>query len=301
MRLGRIPDYLRLVKFSHSIFALPFALQSTWLAAGGMPRPWTLGWILVCAVAARTAAMGFNRLVDRRLDAANPRTAGRELPAGTLGTTEVATMVLLSSAVFVGGSFALNPLAGWLSFPVLAVLLGYSFAKRFTYWVHLILGVALGLAPLGAWIAVRGTLGGDLTPPLVLAATVVFWVAGFDLIYACQDAEHDRKAGLHSIPARFGKARALRVSRVFHGLTVLGLVFLGAHADLGFAWWLAVGMTTALLIYEQRLVAPDDLSRVDLAFFTLNGWVGVGLFLGLALDLYWRSPGPVGGILSGTP
>lgn len=301
MILGRIPDYLRLVKFSHSIFALPFALQSAWLAAGGMPRPGVLALIVVCAVAARTSAMGFNRLIDRRLDAANPRTASRELPAGTLGVAEVTGLVLLSSVVFVGASFALNPLAGWLSFPVLAVLLGYSLAKRFTYLVHLVLGVALGLAPLGAWIAVRGHLDGDLTAPLVLAASVVFWVAGFDLIYACQDADHDQGAGLHSIPARFGKARALWISRGFHGLTVAGLVLLGVHADLGLAWWLAVGLTAGLLVYEQGLVAPDDFSKVDLAFFTLNGWVGVGLFLGLALDLYLRAPGPIGGLLHGAP
>lgn len=278
-------DCLRLVKFSHSIFALPFALASAWLAGGGPPSPRVLGLVVVCAVAARTAAMGFNRLVDRHIDAANPRTAGRELPAGVLTARSVVLLVAISSTIFVGGAFALNPLAGWLSFPVLLCLLGYSYAKRFTWLVHAFLGLCLGLAPLGAWVAVRGNLDGDLAPPLLLAAAVLFWVAGFDLIYACQDAEFDRDRGLFSIPARFGVAGALRISSLLHVLTV-GLLFgLGLRSELGVAYWIVLAVAAALLVWEHSLVRPDDLSRVNVAFFTLNGWVGLALFLGVAIDL----------------
>ncbi len=282
---GGVAGYLRLVKFSHSVFALPFALQAAWLAAGGVPPLGTLAWIVVCAVAARTAAMGFNRLVDRRLDAENPRTRGRELPRGAVGVPGAVTLTAVAAAVFVAGAFALNPLAGRLSFPVLAVLLGYSYTKRFTWAAHLVLGLALALAPLGAWIAVRGDLQGDLAPPLLLAAAVLVWVAGFDLIYACQDAEFDARRGLHSIPARFGPAVALRTSRAFHALTVLLLLALTWRAGLGWIFAVAVVLAAALLLWEHSLVSADDLSRVDVAFFTANGWIGVGLFAGMALDL----------------
>ena len=278
--------WLSLVRFSHSIFALPFALASAWLAGGGMPAPRVLGWVVVCAVAARTAAMAFNRLVDRRLDAANPRTRGRELPAGVLRPGSVALLVVVASALFVGGAFALNPLAGKLAFPVLVVLLGYSLVKRVSWLAHAVLGLALALAPLGAWVAVRGDLQGDLAPPLLLAGAVLLWVFGFDLIYACQDAEHDRGVGLHSIPARFGIAAALRASSVAHVATVALLAALGLRAELGPAYWLVLAVAAALLVWQHRIVAPDDLSRVDVAFFTLNGWVGVALFLGVAVDLF---------------
>jgi 4-hydroxybenzoate polyprenyltransferase len=280
-----IRHYLSLVKFSHSVFALPFALQGAWLAAGGVPRPRVLALVVVCAVAARTAAMAFNRLVDRRVDAANPRTAGRELPAGTLGPGAVALLVVLSSALFVAGAFALNRLAGALSPAVLALLLAYSFVKRFSWFAHLALGLALALAPLGAWIAVRGDFAGDLAPVLLLAAAVWTWVAGFDLIYACQDADFDRAAGLHSIPARFGVARALAVSRGLHVVAVACLATFAWRAELSWIYALAVLGAGLLLFWEQSLVRADDLSRVDMAFFTLNGWVGVALFVGLVLDM----------------
>ena len=280
-----LSDYLRLVRFSHSIFALPFALQGAWLAAGGVPGLRDLGLILVCAVAARTAAMGFNRLADRELDAHNPRTSGRELPAGVLSAGGVAGMVLAASVLFVLGAFLLGPLCGWLSLPVLAVLLGYSYAKRFTWLAHGILGLALGLAPLGAWLAITRTLDGPLATPLLLAGAVLTWVAGFDLIYSCQDAAHDARAGLRSVPARFGVPAALTASRVLHAATIALLLGVGLSAGLGWIYWATVALAAALLVWEHGLVAPDDLSRVDLAFFTLNGWVGVGLFLGVALDL----------------
>jgi 4-hydroxybenzoate polyprenyltransferase len=281
----RTGDYVSLVKFSHSIFALPFALQGAWLAGGGLPAPRVLFWIVVSAVAARTAAMAFNRLVDRDVDAENPRTRGRELPAGVLTPRAVATLVVLSSAVFIGAAFLLNPLAGKLSFPVLAVLLGYSYVKRWSFLAHGALGLALAIAPLGAWIAVRGDFEGDLRPILALAVAVWTWVAGFDLIYSCQDADFDSTRGLHSVPARFGLRTALRMSAILHVVTVLALVLVALLAGLGWIYWLAVVCAGLLLVWEHGLVAPDDLSRVDVAFFTLNGWVGVALFLGLVLDM----------------
>lgn len=280
-----VRTWLSLVKFSHSVFALPFALTSAWLAAGGLPELRVLGWIVVCAVSARTAAMAFNRWLDRDLDARNPRTAGRELPRGALRPGAVLLLVVASAAVFVAGAFALNPLAGRLSAPVLGVLLGYSAVKRVHWSAHAVLGVALGLAPLGAWVAVRGDLQGDLAPPILLALAVFTWVFGFDLIYAAQDVEFDRAERLHSIPARFGIPAALRLSSLLHLLTVLFLVALAWRTELGVVFLAAVIVASGLLVWQHRIVSPDDLSRADMAFFTLNGWVAVGLFVGIVLEL----------------
>ncbi|MBM3991340.1 MAG: 4-hydroxybenzoate octaprenyltransferase [Planctomycetes bacterium] len=274
----------RLVAFRHSIFALPFALQGAWLAADGIPAWTSLGWIVLCAVAARTAAMGFNRWLDRRIDERNPRTRGRELPAGVLSAPAVLALVALSSAVFVFGAWRLSPLCGQLAAPVLAVLFFYSFTKRFTWLAHGFLGLALGLAPPAAWLAVSGGFEGDWRTPLVLGGAVLCWVAGFDLIYACQDREFDVAQRLHSIPARFGAARALALARVLHVVTVMALLVVWQRAGLGWIYLAAIALSALLLAWEHRLVSPDDLSRVDMAFFTLNGWVGVGLFAGLALD-----------------
>ena len=279
-----LADYGRLVAFRHSIFALPFALQGAWLAAGGPPGWRVLALIVVCAVAARTAAMAFNRLIDRELDARNPRTRERELPAGRLSVGQVTGLVLLSSGLFIATAALLNPLCGRLSPLVLAILLAYSLTKRFTWAAHAFLGLSLGLAPLGAWLAVRGDFSGDLAPPLLLAAAVLAWVAGFDLIYACQDVEFDARAGLHSIPARFGVATALTLARVLHVVTVVLLALVCWRADRGLAYALAIAVASLLLVWEHRLVSPRDLSRIDMAFFTLNGWIGVLLFIGLALD-----------------
>jgi len=305
--------YFSLVRFSHSVFALPFALCGAWLASGGMPPARVLLLILGCAVSARTAAMAFNRLVDREIDAQNPRTSARELPSGRLPAAAVRILVVLASAAFVLLAFGLNRLAGLLSFPVLAVLLAYSYVKRLSAAAHFVLGLALALAPLGAWIAVRGSFapmqsgsfapmqdgsfapmqdgsfapgpgGSGLLPVLCLAAAVLTWVAGFDLIYACQDVEFDRAARLHSIPARFGVGKALWLSSVLHVATVAGLVLVGSSAGLSFIWWVAVALVALLLLWEHSLVSKDDLSRVDAAFFTVNGWVSVLLFVGLALD-----------------
>jgi 4-hydroxybenzoate polyprenyltransferase len=277
--------YLSLVRFSHSVFALPFALQGAWLAAGGVPDVRSLALVVLCAVAARTAAMGFNRWLDRDIDAANPRTASREIPAGQVSPAAAVLLVAVSSGVFVLGSAALNPLCGWLSPAVLAVLLGYSAFKRFSSAAHFVLGLALALAPLGAWLAIRGDLQGDLRPVLLLALGVLCWVAGFDLIYASQDADFDRARGLHSIPARLGVAGALRLSSLLHVLAVLCFVGQGVLAGLGLPYWVLLAVAAGLLVWEHSIVSADDLSRVDVAFFTLNGWVGVGLFLGVAVDL----------------
>lgn len=282
---GRLGLTLSLVKFSHSVFALPFALMGAWLAAGGPPDAGTLALIVLAAVAARTAAMAFNRLADRDIDAANPRTAGRELPSGQLSPAFARGLVVLASVTFFGAAYALNPLAAALSPLVLAVLLGYSLVKRFSSLAHLVLGVALGLAPLGAWIAVRGDMEGDLAPALLLFCVVWTWVAGFDLIYACQDAEFDAANGLHSIPARLGVAGALNVSRLLHVAAVLFLGALCWRIDAGWIFIAAAAVAASLLAWEQSLVRADDLSRVDVAFFTINGWVGVALFAGLALDM----------------
>ncbi|MCC6408755.1 MAG: UbiA family prenyltransferase [Planctomycetes bacterium] len=281
----RVGQWFSLVRFSHSIFALPFALAGAWLAARGRPSWTTLGWIVVAAVAARTAAMAFNRWLDAELDARNPRTRTREIPAGKLARGSVAVLAMLAAIAFVAAAFAINPLCGWCSFPVLVVLCGYSATKRFTAAAHLVLGLALGLAPLGAWLAVRGDFAGDLWVPIALAGAVLAWVAGFDLIYACQDVEFDRRAGLHSIPAKLGAARALALSRALHVATVALLAFVGVRAELSWYYFVALAVVAALLAWEQSLVRADDLSRVDLAFFTINGWVGVLYFVGLATDL----------------
>ena len=287
---GALAPWFRLVAFRHSVFALPFALQGAWLAARGVPRALDLLWIVVCAVSARTAAMAFNRLVDARVDAANPRTRERELPAGRLRRGGVALLVVGASAVFVAGAAALNPLCARLAPAVLAVLFFYSFTKRFTWAAHAFLGLSLGLAPLGAWLAVRGEIDAAAVQVLWLAAAVLFWVAGFDLIYACQDSEFDRAAGLHSVPARFGRGVALSAARACHALTVALLVGTWHAAGLGWVYLAAVALAAGLLIWEHALVSPGDLARIDMAFFTLNGWIGVGLFVGLALDLYAAAP-----------
>lgn len=283
--IAALRPWFSLVRFSHSLFALPFALASAWLAARGRPEARVLVLVIVCAVAARTAAMAFNRWLDRRIDAENPRTSGRELPRGVLAPGAALSLTVAAALVFLAAAWALNPLCARLAPVVLVVLLVYSATKRFSAGSHFVLGLALALAPLGAWVAVRGDLEGDLAPPLLLALAVLTWVAGFDLIYACQDEAFDRRRGLHSIPARFGAARALKLSSALHVVTLVVLALFAWRAHLGLAFDLALFLTGVLLVWQHRLVSPGDLSRVDLAFFTLNGWVSVALFLGTVLDL----------------
>jgi 4-hydroxybenzoate polyprenyltransferase len=276
---------LETIKWEHSIFALPFALTGAVLAAKGWPQASVLGWIVVCMVSARSAAMAFNRLVDARLDATNPRTAMRALPAGKLSSGFVAAFVAVSSAIFVLGAAMLNRLTLELALPTLAVLLAYSYMKRVTRWPHLVLGLALGIAPSAAWIAVRGTLDARIA---VLSAAVLLWVGGFDVLYACQDFEHDRKEGLNSVPQAFGLDAAFWIARGMHlGMTVL-LMWLVRLFALGGLAWTGVAVVVALLLYEHSIVSPRDLRRMNAAFFTLNGVISVVFFAFFAADVLLR-------------
>jgi 4-hydroxybenzoate polyprenyltransferase len=277
---------LEMIKWEHSIFALPFALCGAMLAAGGVPSLRQLLWIIVAMVSARSAAMSFNRLADASIDAANPRTRTRALPAGALTQGFVRNFVVLSSGVFVLAAWELNRLALLLSPLALAILLLYSYTKRWTRWSHVALGFALGVAPAAAWIAVRGSLDPRI---LLLTAAVTFWVGGFDVLYACQDLDFDRQAGLHSIPRYLGVGNALWIARVFH---LMMLVLLGAlivEFGLGKLAWIGLAAVFLLLAYEHSLVSKDDLSKLNAAFFTMNGIIAVVFWVFLAADLLLRA------------
>lgn len=276
---------LEMIKWEHSIFALPFALCGAMLAAGGWPSVHQVAWIVVAMVAARSAAMAFNRWADAALDAANPRTSTRALPAGHLSPAFVATFVAVSSGVFVLAASQLNRLSLLLSPVALAVLLLYSYTKRVTRWSHLVLGLALGIAPAAAWIAVRGSLDPRI---LLLTAAVTFWVGGFDVLYACQDYEFDRQAGLHSVPRYFGIPTALWVARAFHLVMVGLLIALLLVFGMGRLASGGVLAVILLLIYEHSLVKPNDLSKLNAAFFTMNGVISVLFFVFVAADLLLR-------------
>jgi len=273
---------LRMIRFEHSVFALPFALLGALLAAGGWPTGWQLFWIVVAMVGGRSAAMAFNRIADIRYDRENPRTAARELPTGKLSVGFAWTFTLVSAALLVLAAWQLNPLALKLSPAVLVILLLYSYTKRFTTLTHWVLGACLGMAPAGAWIAVRGTLDWAILP---LALAVVCWVAGFDIIYACQDVEFDRRVRLYSLPARIGIGGALWVSRALHVIMLGLLLWLARAADLGALAYAGLGVTGLLLAYEHSLVKPNDLSRVNAAFFTVNGYISVLLLLFWGVDI----------------
>ncbi|NKB68191.1 MAG: 4-hydroxybenzoate octaprenyltransferase [Candidatus Latescibacteria bacterium] len=281
--LRAIAVYGRMIKFSHSVFALPFAFSGAALAAAhtGITVA-QIGWISLAMVGARSAAMGFNRLVDRHQDAANPRTQNRELPQGAVSPLAVGLFVGVSALALIVAAYQLNPLCFYLSPLVLAVLFFYSLTKRFTWASHLVLGLSLGGAPLGAWIAVTGSFD---PIPLLLCLGVLSWVAGFDIIYACQDHGFDAGTGLHSIPVRFGIARALHIARLLHIVFVVLLVLLGHWAALNFFYWLGVLMITGLLLYEHRLVRADDLSRLGTAFMTVNSIISLLFFAALLVDL----------------
>ncbi len=276
---------LEMIKWEHSIFALPFALCGAMLAAGGFPSVHQLLWIIVAMVAARSAAMAFNRWADAAIDAANPRTSTRALPAGQLSPAFVATFVVVSSVIFVLAASQLNRLALLLSPVALAVLLLYSYTKRVTRWSHLVLGFALGIAPSAAWIAVRGSLDPRI---LLLTAAVTFWVGGFDVLYACQDFDFDRQSGLHSIPRYLGIPAALWVARGFHLVMVGLLVALLIVFGMGKLAACGVVAVILLLLYEHSLVRPNDLSKLNAAFFTMNGVISVLFFVFIAADLLLR-------------
>lgn len=274
-----------MIKWEHSIFALPFALCGAMLAAGGLPSWHQFAWIVVAMISARSAAMAFNRLADASIDAANPRTATRALPVGQLTPAFVSTFVVVSCGIFILAAWQLNRLTLILSPVALSVILAYSYTKRFTRWSHLVLGFALGIAPAAAWIAVRGSLDPRI---LLLTAAVTFWVGGFDVIYSCQDHDYDRSHGLHSLPRFFGIRNSLIIARVFH-LVMLGLlVAVIVSFGLGKLAMVGVMAVAALLLYEHSLVRHDDLSKLNAAFFTMNGIISVVFFFFVAGDLLLR-------------
>ena len=281
--LARVRTYASFIRFSHTVFALPFALTGALLAAQAVPLTWgRVGWILAAMATARTAAMGFNRLVDAKFDAENPRTAGRELPRGVVTTREAVALVVVASVAFVGTTVMLGPLCFALSPVALAIVFWYSLAKRYTTYTQLFLGLALAAAPVGGWLAAGGRGG---WAPWLLALGTAMWVAGFDILYACEDVDFDRKRGLFSIPARFGVERALWISRGCHVVTILSLASVALVMPLGQLYIAGVVGVAVLLVYEQSLVRPDDLSRVKQAF-DLNGYVGLLYLMTTAAALY---------------
>jgi len=280
----RARDFLELVKFSHTIFALPFALASMFIAANGFPKWQIVAWILLAMIAARTAAMGFNRIVDRKIDARNPRTRNREIPAGKVSVGQASTLVAVSGAVFVFAAGMLNDLAFWLSIPTLLVLFFYSFCKRFTSLAHVVLGFCLGVAPIGAWVAVREKIE---WPPVVLGAAVMLWVAGFDAIYATLDDEFDKQSGIHSLVQKFGVRGALILAKLFHVGFIALLAYFGLLANMTVVFFGAIALIAAFLVYEHAIVRPDDLRRVNAAFFTVNGIISAFFLVAVAVDVLW--------------
>jgi 4-hydroxybenzoate polyprenyltransferase len=278
---------MEMVKIEHTIFALPFAFMGAFMAAQGFPRVSQLGWILLAMAGARSTAMAFNRLVDLPFDARNPRTANRALPKQLLTKSFVGLFVLASAAVFVYSAYRLNLLVLKLSPLALGIVLFYSFAKRLTWWTHFFLGASLACAPIGAWIAIRGSIS---AVPIILGVSVLLWVAGFDIIYSCQDVEFDRREPLFSIPKRFGVATALWISGILHLLMLVILGVLFWQEGMGIISMAGLGLVAILLAYEHSLVRPSDLSKANSAFFTINGWISVLLFVATASDLVLAKP-----------
>lgn len=276
---------LEMIKIEHTLFALPFAFMGALFAAQGLPKPAQIGWILLAMVGARSAAMAFNRLVDLPFDARNPRTARRALPQKQLTRGFVVVFIIAASTIFVFAAAMLSALALKLSPAALALIFMYSYMKRFTWGTHFILGMALACAPVGAWVAIRGTLAAT---PLLLGLAVLLWVAGFDIIYSCQDVTFDQGERLYSIPKRFGVAGALRISGILHACMVILLAVVFWKAGLGTLSLAGLGLVALLLIYEHSLVKPGDLSRVNASFFTINGWISVLLFVIAGVDILWR-------------
>jgi 4-hydroxybenzoate polyprenyltransferase len=283
--LKKLKTTLEMIKIEHTLFALPFAFLGALLAAETVPEPAQLGWIVVAMVGARSAAMAFNRLVDLPFDARNPRTADRALPQKRLTRGYVAAFTVASSAIFMFAAAMLNALSFGLSPVALGIILMYSYTKRFTWTTHFSLGLALACAPVGAWVAIRGSLSGV---PLLLGLAVLLWVAGFDIIYACQDVQFDRGERLYSAPKRFGVARALRISFALHVLMAALLAWLFVMSGLGILSLGGLGLVAVLLGYEHSLVSPSDLSRVNAAFFTINGWISVLLLVTTGADILWH-------------
>ena len=271
-----------MIKFEHTIFALPFALIGALLAARGVPSAWQITWILAAMVGARSAAMTFNRIVDSRFDHENPRTRGRAIPTGSLSKGFAVTFTVAMSALFITSAALLNPLCFYLSFPTLAILLLYSYTKRFSSLTHIALGFAIGLAPLGAWLAVSGSFA---LLPIMLGGAVTLWIAGFDIIYSCQDSKFDMEANLYSIPSRWGVRPALQISSALHLGTVILLLLIARESNLGTIAYSGIAIVSAILYWEHRIVRPDDLSRVNVAFFNLNGYISLLLLVAFATDI----------------
>lgn len=277
----KIVLYLRMIRFSHSIFALPFAFTGAIIAAGGIPSLRQIVWITIAMVGARSGAFGLNRIIDRKIDKANPRTSNRELPAGVITLSEATLFTIVSLIVFVFAAYMLNPLCLKLSPIAIAVLFIYSYTKRVTWAYHFVLGLALSAAPVGAWIAIKGTLDVEIIP---MGIAIVFWLAGFDTLYALQDIEFDKSYGLYSIPKRFGIKKALILSRLFHFITFLMLVISGLLFKLGLFYWLGMMVVAGLFIYEHSLIRENDLSKLDRAFFNMNGYISMAVFIFTLLD-----------------
>jgi 4-hydroxybenzoate polyprenyltransferase len=282
--LSKLGQLLDAIKFEHTVFALPFAYIAMVLAAGGWPGAWATLWVTAAMAGARTCAMATNRVVDRWIDARNPRTATRHLPTGRLGVGELRALAAAGAVLMFVAAAMLNPLCLALAPVALVFLVGYSYTKRFTWASHWILGFTDGIAAAGGWIAVRGRFD---APALVLWLALTVWIAGFDLIYACQDVAVDRAQGLHSVPARFGVPAALALARLNHALTAAALAALGVMMGLGGVYWIGWVAVVALLVYEHSLVRPDDLSRLDVAFFNVNGYIAVIVLVAVVGGL-WR-------------
>lgn len=284
--LSKTRTTLEMIKWEHSIFALPFALTAVLLAANGLPALRVIAWILVAMVSARSCAMAFNRWADADLDAANPRTSSRAIPAGLLSRQFVLGFTLIMAAIFFAAAAELNRLTLYMSPLVLMILLGYSYMKRITRWSHLVLGLALGIAPSAAWIAVRGSLDPRI---VVLTAAVTLWVGGFDVLYACQDYEHDLSAGLFSLPRAVGIARAFWAARIMHLAMLALLVWFGLLFQFRVAGWIGIAAVASLLAYEHSIVSPRDLRRLNAAFFTMNGVIAMVFFAFVAADVWQKS------------
>jgi 4-hydroxybenzoate polyprenyltransferase len=280
--LDRIKIILEMIKFEHTIFALPFAFTGALLALGRLPSLWQVFWIAVAMVGARSAAMGFNRWADRDIDAQNPRTRTRALPLGLVTPMQVLVFIIVSSALLVLAAYMLNPLSFKLAPLALAIVFFYSYTKRFTFLSHAFLGLAIAGAPMGAWIAVTGRFE---FPALILGLAVLFWLVGFDILYALQDLEFDRTAGLHSVPQRFGVGTALLISRLAHLVTMSCLFWLYTLLPVGMTYFLGVLIALGLIVYEHSLVREDDLSKLNIAFFNMNGYISVTIFVFTLLDV----------------
>ena len=289
--IKKISTLSEAIKFEHTIFALPFAYLGMVLAAHGLPTLWQIFWITLAMAGARSFAMAMNRLIDASHDALNPRTANRALPRRLLKPIEMLLFALAALALFGFSAWELNPLCFFLLPLALVLLAGYPYTKRFTWLCHIVLGLADGIAPIGGWIAVNPTISlANLLPPFLLGLAVAAWVGGFDLIYSCQDLEFDREMGLHSIPARFSVAASLRLSTLMHIITIALLVAVGILLHLGLIYWLGLAIASILIVYEHQLVSPTDLSKLNVAFFNMNGYIAVVVFVCTFLAIYIHFP-----------